>query len=201
MIHLSSLNKLETILSDFKSKLSELDKNAKRDKNLDYKLRSKSELTALLNSNIPLKDKKTLLLSEIGYVRINLFMEYNARISLLEQNNQMDDAVELMNEYVTNVAIPFIPNKASPDMVNRIKDAFHMNRQLEPHEWISDWKRKYTSWIEGQRISQMNEGFQLSDYEQLKITYRMLYAVSFSSENFPPGPTIIFYDPTRIKVK
>jgi len=59
------------------------------------------------------QDKKAILLSQIGLLRINLFIEFDKRISILEQGGQLDEAVEMMSDYALNIAIPFIPRKKS----------------------------------------------------------------------------------------
>jgi len=200
MIHRKSVKELERILRYLKSRLAQYDEDAKRDKEKDYKIMPQSELKHILHSGIRPQDKKTLLLSQIGLLRINLFMEFYERIQILEQNSQLDEAVDLMNDYASNIAIPFIPKKKTPSLVGRFMDLFAKERRLEPFEYVQEWKSKYQSWIEGERKVPMIPQLRRKEFSQLRFIYNMLYAVSFSDENFPPSPTIIFFDPTRMRI-
>ena len=197
MIHRKSVKELTNILSSFKSRLTAYDKDAKRDKKRDYELLPKSELEYVLKSGIPVEEKKNLLLSQIGLLRINLFKEFNERIQILEQNGRLDEAVELMNDYALNVAIPFIPKKKTPSLISRFMDLIRPER-LEPFEYVQEWKNKYQFWVE--RINApMIRQLRREKFSQLRVIYNMLYTFSFSDENFPPSPTIIFFDPSLVK--
>jgi len=199
MIHRKSVKELTNILSSFKSRLAAYDKDAKRDKKRDYELLPQSELRYVLRSGIPVEDKKNLLLSQIGLLRINLFMEHYERIRIFEENSQLDEAIEVMNDYAVNVAIPFIPAKKSPSLINRFMDLIVKDRLLEPFEYVQKWKTEYQSWVESRKIP-MNQSLRREKFSQLKTMFHMLYTVSFSDDNFPPSPTIVFYDPSRIKI-
>lgn len=199
MIHRKSVKELTNILSSFKSALAEYDKDSKRDKKRDYKLLPQSELKYVLKSGIPDGEKKNLLLSQIGLLRINLFMEHYERIRTFEENNQLDEAIKIMNDYAVNVAIPFIPAKKSPSLINRFMDLIAKERLLEPFEYVQKWRTEYQSWVKSRKIP-MNQSLRQEKFSQLKIVFNMLYTVSFSDNNFPPSPTIILHDPSRIKI-
>lgn len=199
MFQQKSIGELDRILQSFKLRLVELDQDAVRDKNKDYSLLPSNKLNLILKSQIPLQEKKKLLLNQIGLLRINLFMEYSERIAILEKNKQLDEAVKLMNDYAESIAIPFIPIKKQPSLINRFMDLISRERPLEPHEYVQKWKNEYQLWFE------RNDAFtkpSLRKHEehdrfiQIQMIFHMLYTVSFSDDNFPPSPTIILVDPS-----
>jgi len=203
MIHQKSVKGLKNILLAFKSKLMVYDEDAKRNKNSDYTLLPQGQLEQILRSRIPVEEKKKLLLSQIGLLRINLFSECYERTKVLEESKQIDEAVKLMNDYAENVAIPFIPAKKKPSLINRFTDLLSLQRPLEPFEYVQKWRTLYRTWFEGNQSSMHSytrESQRLEMFNQLRITFNMVYTASFSDDNFPPSPTIIFVDPTRIKV-
>lgn len=192
------MEELKEALSSLESRLAKYDKDAKRNKKNDYRLMSKSELEHILTSGLPVQDKKKILLSQIGLLRINLFAEFSARIQVLEQDSRLDEAVELMNEYTLNVAIPFILKK-TPSMTSRFKTLIGLNRQPEPLKYVQEWKSKYQSWDKCRKVP-TDPRLRQELFKQLLSIYRMLYALSFSKENFPPSYLVIFYDPTRVRI-
>lgn len=198
MIHRKSVKQLRRILMLFQSKLAEYDKNPARDKRMDYQLMPRSRLNHVLSSRIPAAHKKTVLLNQIGLLRINLFAEFDARIRALEQEGRLDEAIELMNDYVRNVAIPFIPRKKRPSLVNRFVDLVRSSKRLDPIEYIRQWGRKYRSWVE-HRTSAMTSRIRRKTFCELRSIYHMVYAFSFSDENFPASPIIIIFDSSRSK--
>ena len=193
------MKELKKILSSIQLKLASYDKDAKRDKRRDYKLIPKTELNHILDSQVPVRDKKKILLSQIGLLRINLFMEFYERIQSLERESRLDEAVALMNDYALNVAIPFIPRKKTASLMSRFIDLIRLDRQLEPFEYVQEWKSKYQSWRERRKVP-MNPRLRQEMFTQLRFTFNMLYTVSFSDENFPPSPTIVFFNPTRVMI-
>lgn len=202
MIHKKSVKELSNILSSLKSRIAKYDKDAKRDKKFDYKLLPQSQLQQILRSGIPAEEQRKLLLSQIGLIRINLFSEHLERVRLFEKNNQLDDAVNVMNDYVVSIAIPFVPTKKKPSLINRFMDLISLERLLEPHEYVQKWKTGYQTWFERKPSMHpcISEREQQEKFDQLKITFNMVHAVSFSDNNFPPPPTVVFVDPTRIKI-
>ena len=55
----------------------------------------KDELEQTLRSKAKNQYKRRLLLTQIGYVRINLFSEYYARLRHAERNKEFEEAVKL----------------------------------------------------------------------------------------------------------
>ena len=179
--------------------MAKYDQDAVRDKKKDYELLPSNMLHYILKSKIPNRDKKKLLLSQIGLLRINLFMEHSQRVEMLEDNNQLNEAVEVMNDYVVNIAIPFIPVTKKPSLINRFMDLISRERLLEPFEYVQKWKTEYHSWVESSEFPK-NELLRPEKFAQLQTIFRMLYAMSFSDDNFPPSPTIVLFDPSRVKI-
>lgn len=108
MIHRKSISSLFDVLSNFKVEINELNKNSIRNKKFDYELMDDEEVKFVINSEIPSQQKRNLLLSQIGLARINIFSEVNARIRSFEKKEKFEDAINLMNDYITNVASSFI---------------------------------------------------------------------------------------------
>lgn len=193
-----SISSLKKLLHLLKNKLEELDQDAKRDHRLDYPLYSEGELTQLLSYGIPSQAVKKLLLSQIGLVRINIMSEVMARLSLLEDRGRFDECVELMDSYVTDVALRFLPRKDTPSLINRFLDLAGRDRMLEPFEYVNKWRLLRTKWTVRKPVIR---GFDRSrEYQEVRSAFNMVHAVSFSDDNFPPSPTIIFVDKNRISM-
>lgn len=201
MFQEKSLTELGQIFQFLKTKLEEFDDCAIRDKKSDYSLLPENKLNFVLKSNIKQVDKKRVLLTQIGYVRINLFMEYLERMMTLANNKDYDRAVQLMNDYSANVSIPFISPARQPSLIDRFVALFSPQRTLAPSEHIRKWRTDYESWVRKRaakhiRCSAVERS---EDFINLQVTFNMLYNLSFSDDNFPPAPTIIYYDPTKPK--
>ena len=69
------IQELRSILNSLKSELTDLDKNSVSNKERKYSLASPKELNLILRSTIPTKDKKSVILSQVGLVRINRYSE------------------------------------------------------------------------------------------------------------------------------
>lgn len=192
------MKELRAILQSLRSRLARVDQDAVRDREKDYTLLPSNELNYILKSRIPVQEKKKLLLHQIGLLRINLFREYSERIQMLEKNKQLDEAVKLMNDYAVNIAIPFIPLKKQPSLINRFMDLISRERPLEPFEYVQKWKSECQSWLEHNDTfthPSIREREQRERFIELQMIFHMLYTVSFSDDNFPPSPTIILVDP------
>jgi len=196
------LKELQDTFTTLKSKLAELDENAVRDKKLDYSLMPPNELNHILKSEIKPIEKKKILLTQIGYLRINLFAEYAERINSFEKAKNFDKAVELMNEYAVSVAIPFMSSIKKPSLMNHLMDLFSRQQLLKPSEYIQKWKIDYQSWFSQSKpkYGHINQIALFEDYLKMQTTFHMLYNLSWSNDNFPPAPLIIYYDPNKIRI-
>lgn len=178
---------LEKTFQGLYSKLEEIDQNAIRDKKLDFTVISQNELNQLLNSKLKLKKKKQLLLTQIGYLRINLFSEYYERIQCAQRNNELDKAVKLMDECAEIISIPFVSTKKQSAWFKRVKALLPIDNAPEPIEHVKKWKTGYEAWVKhDQKPPQRTDNKKrLEEFNQLKMAFITVYTFSFSVENFP----------------
>ena len=128
-----------------------------------------------------------MLLTQIGYLRINLFSEYYERIQYAQKNNELDKAVKLMNECAEIIAIPFVSTKKQAAWVKRVKTLLSIGKVTEPIEHVKKWKDGYEAWFkqEAQIHSQTDDKKRMEEFDQLKMAFITLYTFSFSVDNFP----------------
>jgi hypothetical protein len=180
-----TLKELMNIYQVLKSKLKELNEDAVRDRKYDSPMVNENWLNQALKSNITLKKKKQLLLTQIGYLRINIFTEYFERVNLLREKNQLDPAVELMNKHA-EVASIFISTKKQPAIIKRLKELLSM-RSTEPIEYLQKWRTAYDAWYKQESSQKLiDDKKRMEKFDQLKIAFLELYTFSFSVDNFPP---------------
>ncbi|MBN1244249.1 hypothetical protein JXA31_01485 [Candidatus Bathyarchaeota archaeon] len=142
-------------------------------------------LNQALKSEIALKEKKQLLLTQIGYLRINIFTEYFERVNLLREKNQLEHAVELMNKHA-EIASIFISTKKQPVLIKRLKELLSI-RSTEPIEYLQKWRTAYEAWYKQASSQQLTgEKKRMEEFDQLKMAFLELYTFSFSVDNFPP---------------
>ena len=142
-------------------------------------------LNQTLKSDIKLKKKKQLLLTQMGYLRMNIFMEYFERVNLLREKNQLNKAIEQMNKHA-EIAKIFIPTKKQPALIKRLKKLLSI-RSTEPAEYLQKWRTAYEAWHKQDSLQQpINEKKRLEEFDQLKMAFLELYTFSFSVDNFPP---------------
>ena len=134
-----------------------------------------------------LKKKEQLLLTQIGYLRINLFSEYYERIQSSQKSNELDKAVKLMNECAEIIAIPFVPAKKQSTWVKRAAALFSKGKATEPMEHVENWKAGYEAWFEKdeQSPNKTNDKKRKEEFNQLKMAFITVYTFSFSVDNFP----------------
>ena len=168
-----------------KSKLKELNKDAIRDKKCDLAMMNENWLNQVLKSDVRLKEKKRLLLTQMGYLRINIFTEYYERVKLLREKNQLNEAVELMNRHA-EIASMFISTKKQPAPIKRLKKLLSI-RSIEPLEYLQKWRTAYETWIKKTPNQQLvDEKKRMEEFDQLRMAFLELYTFSFSVDNFPP---------------
>jgi hypothetical protein len=142
-------------------------------------------LNKTLKSDLALKEKKQLLLTQIGYLRINIFTEYLERVNLLREKNQLDPAVELMNKHA-EIASIFISTKKQPVLIKRLKELL-LIRSIEPMEYLQKWRTAYEAWYKQASSQQLiDEKKRMEEFDKLKMAFLELYTFSFSVDNFPP---------------
>jgi len=179
-----SLKGLEQTFQELKSKLDEIDPEAIRNKKQDFPVMPTDELERILRSKAKTKKKRKLLLTQIGYVRINMFSEYYERLQRAERNKEFDKAVKLMNKYVETIAVPFIPTKKQSSLTKRLKTLFSDEEIPEPVEYLREWRNSYEAWLK--HAESMQDIKKVEEFAQLKTIFFTVYTHSFSAHNFPP---------------
>jgi hypothetical protein len=167
--------------------MAELNKCAKRDPRFDMSTMTETELNQVLESNISNKEKKWTILSQLGYLRINLFYEYYTRIQFSEENEKLNEAVELMNSYLTLI-MPFILERLRHQLINKLASFFSRNYSHEAAANLNEWKTRYYAWrkTEEPTDQRTDTKSRKEEYSKLKQNFFTLYHVSFSAKNFPP---------------
>jgi hypothetical protein len=162
-----------------------LNEEAVRDRKYDASIVNENWLNQALKSDIKLKEKRQLLLTQIGYLRINIFTEYFERVNLLREKNQLNEAVELMNKHA-EIARIFIPTKKQSPFTKRLREILSM-RNVEPIEYLQKWRTAYEAWSKQKSSQQpLDKKKCLEEFDQLKMAFLELYTFSFSVDNFPP---------------
>ena len=180
-----NLKELDEIFQVLKSKFKELNKDAVRDKKCDMPMMNENWLNQVLKSDTKLKEKKRLLLTQMGYLRINIFTEYYERVTLLREKNQLNEAVELMNRHA-EIASMFISTKKQPASIKRLKKLLSI-RSIEPIEYLQKWRTAYEAWFRQKSSQQpIDEKKQMEEFDHLRMAFLELYTFSFSVDNFPP---------------
>lgn len=160
-------------------------KSAVRNKQFDFPVINENWLKQFLKSNAKLEEKKRFLLTQIGYLRINLFTEYYEQAKLLKEQRRLDEAVELMNQYA-EIARIFIPKQQQRSLTKKLKQLFAI-RSIEPTEYLKKWEAAYEAWNK-QKASQqlLDVEKRMKEFDQLRMALLELYTFSFAVENFPP---------------
>jgi hypothetical protein len=180
-----NLKELEEIFQVLSSKLKELNKDAVRDRKGDATMMNVNWLSQVLKSDIKLNKKKRLLLTQIGYLRMDIFIEYYERVKLSREKNQLDKAVELMNKHA-EIANIFISTKKQPALIKRLKELLSI-RSTEPIEYLHKWRNAYDAWFKQKSSQQpIDEKRRIEEFDQLRMAFLELYTFSFSVDNFPP---------------
>jgi hypothetical protein len=180
-----SIEEITSIYHRLNSELEELNKNANRDVKLDLPKMNEKWLKKTMKGHLNLKEKKKLLLTQIGYLRMNIFTEYYERVKLARQNNELDKGVEFMNEHA-KIAKLFIYPKEQSHLVKRLKKMLAI-KNIDPNEYLTNWKNLYQEWQQKEKISTQTDNRQrLEKFEKLRMAFLELYTFSFSADNFPP---------------
>jgi hypothetical protein len=141
-------------------------------------------LKKTLKSNITQREKKKLLLTQIGYLRINIFTEYFERVNLLREKEQLDQAIELMNQHA-EIASIFISKKSQSPFIKRLKKLFSI-RSTEPLYYLEQWRTFHERWLKQKNSNEFDGEKRMEEFEKLKMAFLELYTFSFSIDNFPP---------------
>lgn len=191
MFHRKSISELRRIMNDLIEYRSQVDSDSGRDTSSDHTLLASEKIYLVLNSDIDAFEKKNLLLQQIGLLRINICSAYSFKINILEDNEQLDEAIILMNQYFNEVALPFIGETRKPSYLDRFKDALAIERSKTPRECIDKWHVDFSDWFNTNWDERYNAYKKLGIYNSIKSSFSILHGLSFSNDNFPPAPTIV----------
>ena len=188
--NLDTLSGLEQTFHDVSSMLEELNLNAVRDKKYDATTLKQNELGNFLKSDISNGQKRATLLTQIGYLRIDLFMEYYERMRIAQVEGNLDQAVKLMNDYAETVTIPFIiqETQTQKSVTKQIAFALRIQKRINYFGFINEWKNSYETWPKRNTAATSNNNQKelLTEFDIVKKKFLTLYTYSFSPENFPP---------------
>lgn len=183
-----SLEELEETFRELKSQLDEINRSSVQEKKYEYGVMSQNELTQILKSKTKHKKKQQLLLTQIGYLRINIFNEYYEQIKHAQENKELVKAFKLMKKCAELVALPFFSIKKQPSLAWRLRVRISTKRKPEPAELIQKWKTVQEAWLRKNELAhpQPNDKKRLDEFNELKMAFFALYTYSFSVDNFPP---------------
>lgn len=180
-----TLTELLSIYKVLRSRIKDLNVGAVRDKKYDSPMANENWLYQAIKSNISPQKKKQLILTQIGYLRINIFTEYFERVNQLREKNELNAAVELMNKHA-EIASIFISKKKQPALIKRLKGLVSI-KNIDRIEYLQKWRTAYEKWRKQESIQRtIDEKKQLKEFDQLKMFFLELYTFSFSVDNFPP---------------
>jgi hypothetical protein len=128
-------------------------------------------------------------LTQIGYLRINLFQECYEQIQAAQESQDFEKAVQLMNEYIQTIAMPFIKQRLHPSLLTRISNLFQTSTLPDTAQTLNEWQTRLETWNTQQKIQKTTNQKKTEEFDQLKKTFITLYTLSFSLRNFPPLAT------------
>ena len=164
---------------------------------------NQNEQTLILKSEAPDLAKKKLILSEIVKLRINLFSLYSEQIQMYQKSNDANKAVNLMNDYIETIAIPFMSPINKPSSLISFKKWLSGNKAPTPFQLVNQWKADYEHWFQNQESEypEFHERERIEEFIRLQGTYNLLYDYSFTRDNNPESQNSIIIDPTKIKLQ
>jgi hypothetical protein len=169
--------------NELKAKLDILDIEAVREKKFDFEVMSNPQLEKYLENNSDLKEKTKSLLTQIGYLRINIFYDCYARILSAEKTMEFDKVLQLMNDYVEQIALPFLLPKLKQSLLSRLS-----GKSSEAALNLQKWRLSYKHWLEHKNLLEQQSTVkkEMEEFNELKQIFITLYSLSFSCANFPP---------------
>ena len=170
--------------TELKSKLETLNQNAVRNRKLDFKILTQNELNQKLLKGTEYENRQ-LVLTQIGYLRINLFQEYYERIQAAQANQDLDKAVQLMNQYIQTIAMPFIQERLHPSILTRIANIFSTSTLPNAAQTLKEWQTHHEAWNR-QKKANIDNNRKAIEFNHMLNLFITLYTLSFSPSNFPP---------------
>jgi vacuolar-type H+-ATPase subunit D/Vma8 len=179
---------LETTFRELETIIGKLNENAVRDRKFDLSVMTHDELKKILESKTGRREKRRILLTQIGFLRINIFNECYKKIQLAETKRELDEAVKIMNDYVEHVAMQFIQERLHPSLTDRIINSFSKSKIPDAVKTIEEWKSSLSTWTED-KSTPLDQEKKIKVYTKIKEIFITLDMLSFSFDNFPPLAT------------
>jgi hypothetical protein len=155
----------------------------------------------LILKNAPEINKKKWVISKMVSIRAAIYSEYSNQIRLAEKKDDLNNAIDLMNDYIFTFTLPFIDNLKPPSRIDRISARLSKKSVLSPYEYLEKWKADYIKWQQIKSSEPKLETYLKSEkYREMGITYNMLYDLSFSSDNVPESQAFVFVDRNKVKI-
>jgi hypothetical protein len=181
-------SRLETTFREFETIIGKLNENALRDRKLDTCEMSHDELDKILESKIGRREKIRILLTQIGFLRIDIFNECYKRIQLAETKKEFDEAVKIMNGYIEPVAMRFLQERLHPSLIDRIINSFSNSKLPDAAKTLEEWRSSLSTWSED-KSKPLDQEKKIEKYTKIKEIFITLDMLSFSFDNFPPLAT------------
>jgi hypothetical protein len=154
----------------------------------------------ILKSNAPEIEKKKWVISKMILIRTSIYSEYSDRILLAEKTDDLNKAVDLMNDYISTFAVPFIDNLKPPSKIDHFSAWLSKKSVLSPYEYLEKWKTDYGNWKQINSSDPRLDIYLKSEkYRELVGKYNMLYNLSFSRDNVPERQAFLVVDSNKIK--
>jgi YesN/AraC family two-component response regulator len=178
------LERLTATFTELRSKLDTLNQDAIRNREFDFEILTQDELKQKLLKGTRYENRQ-LVLTQIGYLRINLFQEYYERIQAAEESQDLDKAVQLMNQYILTIAMPFIQERIHPSILTRIANIFSTSTLPNAAQTLKEWQTHHEAWNR-QKKANIDKNQKAIEFGHIKNLFITLYTLSFSPSNFPP---------------
>jgi YesN/AraC family two-component response regulator len=178
------LERLTATFTELRSKLDTLNQDAIRNREFDFEILTQDELKQKLLKGTRYENRQ-LVLTQIGYLRINLFQEYYERIQAAQANQDLDKAVQLMNQYIQTIAMPFIQERLHPSILTRIANIFSTSTLPNAAQTLKEWQTHHEAWNR-QKKANIDNNQKAIEFDHIKNLFITLYTLSFSPNNFPP---------------
>jgi hypothetical protein len=173
------------MFAELRSKLDTLNQEAIRNREFDFEILTQDELKQKLLKGTRYKNRQ-FVLTQIGYLRINLFQEYYERIQAAQANQDLDKGVQLMNQYISTIAMPFIQERLHPSILTRIANVFSTSTLRDAAQTLKQWHTHHEAWNRQRKAKTDNNRKAIEEFDQIKTLFITLYTLSFSPSNFPP---------------
>ena len=107
---------------------------------------------------------------------------------MAETRKELDEAVEIMNNYIETVALQFMKDRLHPSLTDRIVKAFSKSKIPDAAKTTEEWKNSLSTWLEN-KSTPLDQEKKIEEFTKMKELFITLDMLSFSLDNFPPLAT------------